>query len=139
VLVGGWEPGTIDGPPEAILSRALEGLDRFVRDLAQGLPALSIELISSERRGDLIHLAARVRNGGLVPSGMGESETGVMRLELPEGAALLAGEARISFGHLAGGGVSATAEWLVRASEGAPLVLRAEDRAALPVAREVRP
>jgi hypothetical protein len=136
--LGGWQTGTIDDPPLSLLPRALEGLPRFVRELAQGLPQLSIEVREGRREGGLVHLAVRVRNAGLLPSGMGAAQRCVLSLAPPEGGVLIAGELATSLGHIAPGGLSATLEWVVQCPPGSPFRFHVEDGWTVPVERELR-
>jgi len=136
--LGGWQTGTIDDPPPSLLPRALEGLPRFVRELAQGLPQLSIELRENRREGGLVHLAVRVRNAGLLPSGMGAAQRCVLSLAPPEGGVLIAGELATSLGHIAPGGLSTTLEWVVQCPPGSPFRFSVEDGWTVPVERELR-
>jgi hypothetical protein len=143
-LVGGWEPRTRLNPPEDTLERAVEGLVPFVRDLAAGVARLEVEVLRRERDGELVRLAARVVNRGVLPSGVSPGETaraGGVRLELrlPTGARRLAGPGSVALGHLPGGGSSEVVEWLVLAPQGRTLVVTAEDALTLPARAEVSP
>jgi hypothetical protein len=141
-LVGGWEPRTCLNPPADVLPRALEGLDAFVLGVAKRLPRLEIEVCRSSREGAVVRLQARVRNAGGLPSGVafgGEDRRIRLRLEIPDGVVLLAGEAEIELDHLPGGGASRDLDWLFTAPEGTLLLLRAEAPLCGEVVREVRP
>ena len=76
-----------------------------------------------------------------VPSGLTLAGAATCRvaLELPPGATLVAGPLDAGLESLAGGGVSETVEWVLYLPQGKPLVVRAEDRLAAPVARELAP
>jgi hypothetical protein len=137
--VGGWAPQTVDNPPPESLPEALKGMAVLARELAAGLPQLSIDVRAAERNGTLVRVLARVRNAGLFPSSLGPLGGLVLSLALPEDGRLLGGEARVALPPLAGGSYSETVEWWVLCPQGAPLRLAAEDRCALPVERELRP
>jgi hypothetical protein len=144
-LVGGWEPNTQANPPQECLARALLGLPEFVGSLAQSVPKLELRVLRAEREGDVVHVRARVKNLGALPTGLaggaGPTEKGALTLaiELQPGARLLAGENPVRLGRLDGGELSREAEWIVFAPEGSTLTLRANCELALPVVVEVRP
>jgi hypothetical protein len=144
-LVGGWEARTVLNPPEPSLPRALEGIPEFVAALAGGLPRLEVRTQRAEREGEVVQLRARVRNVGLIPTGLagahGPGSAGALALELalPPGARLLAGEARVGLGRLDGGELSREVGWIVLAPEGSTFTLRASAELPLPVEVEVRP
>ena len=141
VLVGGWEPRTRENPPPDVLARAVEGLDAFLLALLRSLPRLEIELRETGRDGAVARLRARLGNAGGLPSGVGIRGAGRgvrLRLELPEGVVLLAGEESIELDHLPGGGASGEFEWLLAAPEGAVVRLHASSPLCEEVTREVR-
>jgi hypothetical protein len=140
VLVGGFEPFTVDNPPPgAALARALGGFDALARELAGALPRLEVEVVELEREGELVRLSARVANRGVLQSGLGAQSSCVLSLGLAGSARLLAGEPVVALGHLDGGESSASIGWLVQAPEKASLTLSAVDRFTLPVELELRP
>ena len=138
-LVGGWERFTRFNPPGQVLPQALEGMEEFVLELAQGLPNLEIEVLEAERQGGITYLRARVRNRGWLPSGLYPSGGGTsFELEFPEGVTLIAGEPRVQLGHLPGESVSADVSWLLAAPEGTVFRFRLESSWTATVEREVR-
>ncbi|MBM3978184.1 MAG: hypothetical protein FJ299_14505 [Planctomycetes bacterium] len=139
VLVGGWEPETVDNPPEELLERALAGGDALVAECLRAAPSLDLELEAAERRGELVKLVVRVRNAGLVPTGLGPQARLVLRLELPSDARLISGATEQAFDSLPGHGASPRVEWWVAAPAGSPLVIRAQDQLVREVRTEVRP
>jgi hypothetical protein len=144
-LVGGWEARTIQDPPLESLPRALTGLPEFVAAVGSALPRLELRILESSRDGEVVHLSARVRNQGLMPTGLwggqGPGSAGELGLELvvPPGAKLLAGEARVALGRLDGGEASRDIGWILLAPEDSTFKLRAQSELALPVEAEVRP
>lgn len=144
-LVGGWEARTIQDPPLESLPRALAGLPEFVAAVGSALPRLELRILDATRDGEVVHLRARVRNLGLMPTGLwggqGPGSTGDLSLELvvPPGAKLLAGEARVALGRLDGGEASRDVGWILLAPEDSTFRLRAHSELALPVEAEDRP
>lgn len=141
--VGGWEPRTRQNPTEEALVRSLAGVPEFVAELAGGRPRLEIEIREPVRDGRVVRLRARVRNRGILPSGIAREglfgRAGLtLALELPRGARRLAGAAIQSLAHVPGGGSSAEVEWLLLLPEGTSLKLVAKDDWTLPVSRELR-
>ena len=123
-LVGGWEPLTVQNPPEEALERAFHGVPEFVAELAAGLPRLEVQDIVQKGRGEVHRVSLRVRNSGQLPSGLdrslaaGEPEGVVLELALPAGAQLLAGEPRVVLPRLLSGELSREVGWLVLAPAG---------------------
>jgi hypothetical protein len=144
-LVGGWESRTIQDPPLEILPRALAGLPEFVAAVGSALPRLELRILEASRDGEVVHLRARVRNQGLMPTGLwggqGPGSSGGLGLELavPPGAKLLAGEARVALGRLDGGEASKEIGWILLAPEDSTFRLKAESELTLPVEVEARP
>jgi hypothetical protein len=97
------------------------------------------------RDGEVVQLRARVRNVGVIPTGLagahGPDRPGALTLELalPPGTRLLAGEARVPLGRLDGGELSREVGWIVLAPEGCTFTLRASAELPLPVELEVTP
>lgn len=139
VLVGGWEPETVDNPPEESLPRALAGFDALALELLKAAPTLELEFEVVERRGELVRLVARARNRGLVPTGLGPDAKLALTLELPSDARLVSGATEQLFDSLPGYGASPRVEWWVAAPAGAPLAVSAEDKLVRRVRIEVRP
>jgi hypothetical protein len=146
-LVGGWEPRTVDNPPAESLARSLKGVPEFVRNLGTGMPRLDVRVASAVRDGEVCKIRARVRNLGLLPTGLaggrasatGEPSGLALELALPAGAQLLAGRANIARERLLGGESTDEYEWVVLAPEGSTFTLRASSDWTLPVAREIKP
>jgi hypothetical protein len=139
--VGGWEPHTCFNPPADLLPEVTQGLGGFVLEISKNLPRLEIELREAKREGRVCLLRARVRNGGSLASGVGpgaENRGARLRLELPQGVALLAGELEVSLGHLPGRGTSPEYVWLLTAPEGSVFRISAESAWSPPSVREVR-
>ena len=147
-LVGGWEPESRRNPPAKSLAAALQGLPEFVQAIASALPALELRLAEVRRDGEVCTIRARVANAGALPTG-GETSGraagsphgrgAALEIELPQGARLLAGEARVPFGEIAGGGASPEVAWIVLAPAGSVMTLRASAPWSGPIAREVKP
>jgi len=144
-LVGGWEARTIQDPPLESLPRALAGIPEFALAVGSALPRLELRILEASRDGEVVHLRARVRNQGLMPTGLwggrGPGSAGELSLELavPPGAKLLAGEARLALGRLDGGEASGEIGWILLAPEDSTFRLRAQSELALPVDVEARP
>ncbi|TAJ23318.1 MAG: hypothetical protein EPO68_03450 [Planctomycetota bacterium] len=139
VLVGGWEPETVDNPPEESLTRAVAGCDALAIEFLKAAPTLEVEFEAVERRGELVRLVARARNRGLVPTGLGPEARLALKLELPSDARLVSGATEQLLDSLPGYGASPRVEWWVAAPAGAPLAVSAEDKLVRRVRVEVRP
>jgi hypothetical protein len=140
-LIGGWEPYTCFNPPADVLATALGGLDGFVRELAQGLPRVEVEVEEQRRNGRTGILRLHLENTGALPTGVGPDGPGFgtrLRLELPAGVSLLAGELEQELGHLPGRGRSATYDWLFVAPEDSVFRVVVESRWSPTVTKEIR-
>ncbi|MCC6407203.1 MAG: hypothetical protein IT453_08555 [Planctomycetes bacterium] len=144
-LVGGFESRTVANPPLESLPRALRGSTEFVRELVAGLPKLEVRVTQATRDGDVCRIQARVRNAGLLPTGLAARARGAkasaltLELGLPAGAQLFAGSARIERARLLGGESSEEYEWVVLAPEGSQFTLSAVSEWTPNVVREVKP
>lgn len=147
-LVGGWEPLSRPNPPEKSLAIALAGLPEFARAVAAALPVLEVRIAESSRDGEVCTIRARVANAGSLPTGGDTSGRApgsphragaAIELLLPSGARLLAGDARVELGTIAGAGASDEIAWIVLAPAGSVMTLRASAPWTGSVAREVKP
>jgi len=135
-LVGGWERNTCINPVPESLSQLVSGLDEFCISLAKGLPQLAFEIVDKSENGRVRQLRARVRNHGLLPSGVGpggERFGTKVRVLLPPGVELLAGDEEVLLGHVPGQGTSPTFSWLFSAPEGTLFEFVVESRWCPPV------
>tara|TARA_R110002096_G_scaffold869_6_gene4882 strand:+ start:9220 stop:10932 length:1713 start_codon:yes stop_codon:yes gene_type:complete len=145
--VGGWEPLTRFNPPANQLPRALQGLDGFVRAMADGLPRLECIITLAEREGSVVRLSATLRTRGLWPTSLAAqglwpgAQVGTTRLDLdlPAGARLLGGAESVDLGALPGGATSREVEWLILLPQGASMTLRGHAPFVADAVREVRP
>lgn len=155
--VGGFESRTVVNPPVETLPRVLAGASGFTRQLLAGLPKLDVKVLSATRDGDVCRVRARVRNTGLLPTGLAArgasaSTTSPRRpastdaaaeltleLGLPAGAELFAGRQRVERARLLGGETSEEYEWVVLAPEGSTFTLTARAEWTPTVVREVKP
>ena len=128
-LVGGFEAWTVDNPPSEVLPRALAGAPEFVAELCAQAPQLAFEGARLERSAGVVRVRASVRNRGGLPTGLrapsasSSAEPLRVRLELPDGARLLAGTASVRLDVLSGGALSRELEWIVLAPAPAALKL----------------
>jgi len=139
--IGGWETDTVFNPPFEVLPQAVRGLDAFVLDLSRSLPRLEVELRENKRDGKVSLIRARVKNMGLLPSGVGpgaQSSAVRLRVEITPGITLRAGQLETTIGHLPGRGTSDEYAWLLVAQEGSVLRIVAESAWSPPSVREVR-
>ena len=139
--VGGWEPHTCFNPPADLLPQVTHGMADFVLEVSKSLPALEIEVREQKREGRVCLIRARVRNSGLLASGVGPDAANRgarLSLALPQGVALLAGELEVDLGHLPGNGTSPEYVWLLTAPDGSVFRLSVESAWAPPTVREVR-
>lgn len=144
VWVGGFEPWTVETPPETSVARALEGLPRFVRELCDGAPSLEFASAQLSRNAGVVRVRASLRNLGRLPTSLrataASSALVPLRIELALGAdqRLLAGPASVRLDPLAPGELSREVEWLVLAPAPAVLGVRARGGWCAPIEREVR-
>jgi len=140
-LIGGWERFTNINPPSSLLSSVVKGQADFVLDIGRGLPKLDIVVENLRRNGRIVIVQAHVRNLGSLPTGVGPDAAGggtLLRLKLPEGVTMVAGELENELGHLPAQGQSASFEWLFVAPEKAVIQLEVESAWAAPLGLEVR-
>ncbi|HET6202401.1 MAG TPA: M14 family metallopeptidase [Planctomycetota bacterium] len=137
VDVGGWRPFVLNNPPAAEIPGLAEKQARFLAALGEFLPRVRVGQARIESRGgDLYAIEASVENVGRFPTAteIGRRTAKVrpvrVRLELPEGAALLAGERQTLIPLLQGGGGRSELRWIVRARSGSAGTLEVDtDRA----------
>jgi murein tripeptide amidase MpaA len=152
VEIGGWiERRTFGNPPEAMLLRTIEPNTEFVIAQALMSPRLELRQASATPLGEGLYLvrAVAANSGYLATYGSQQAKeiSAVrpieVRLGLPEGATLLAGEATQEIGQLEGraskralfGGSYPTdnlhkLEWTVRAPQGGALRIEAASQRA---------
>ncbi len=155
-FIGGWEPRTRFNPPDASLEQSVRGFDAFVLSLATAMPRLELRVVSLERRGEVVHVRAQVKNLGYLPAGLEGAATkaergsktlatgkqthaAALELELASGADLIAGEQRVDLGRLAGQELSRDAAWVLFAPPGSVVTLKASAAWAVDVRQELRP
>jgi len=120
-LVGGWARNTCFNPEPESLGALGEGLDGMCLALARALPVLDFEILAMPARNRVRQVRARIRNRGLLPSGVGPGGGRfgtTVRVELTAGVELLAGEEVVELGHIPGKGTSPSFSWLFSAPEG---------------------
>jgi len=145
--VGGWEPLTRTTPPPDELPVALADVGELARRCLRSLPRLEIELLSAQREGELVRLAACVRNAGELPTELATAgrwsrrprAARALELELPAGARLFAGPPRTELPALEAGAASEPCEWIVVAPAGSRLALAVVGPGGERFEREVRP
>jgi murein tripeptide amidase MpaA len=145
VEIGGWvERETFGNPPPQFLLPTLEPNTQFLIAHARMMPRLQLRELSAEAQaGDLYRVRAVISNSGYLPTYTSEqalSRRAVrpieVQLELPEGAALVSGEAWQEIGQLEGRSNKRALfrsnfptdhlkklEWIVRAPQGGLLRL----------------
>jgi len=132
VEVGGFKPFVRLNPPAEELEPLAEKHAKFLAELADKLPRLRFEELEAKPLGGGVwRVEATLVNRGFLPtvSEMGrisrQPHPVQIALDLPEGASLVTGYARVQVSPLSGGGGKAERSWLVRvgANEG-PVVLR---------------
>ncbi|NUQ64726.1 MAG: hypothetical protein HUU20_19865 [Pirellulales bacterium] len=128
--LGGFKPFMRLNPPAEELDSLAEQHGRFLRMLAADLPRLSIGQAEAEPRGGGIwRIVVAVANDGALPTmpkiGQinGQPHPLQIELTLPDGVALITGQARVRLDPLPGGGGRAEQSWLVRVPEGGPKAL----------------
>ena len=132
VELGGFRPFAITNPPAALLDTISAGQAEFVKELVSLLPAVSIRKVRVEALGSgLFRIRAEIANDGYLPS---STEVGIrlrmprpvrVRLEVPEGAAIVGGRRQELLEPLPGSGAGVEHSWLVRGSSGARVTLTA--------------
>ncbi len=145
VEVGGWRPYVLHNPPPAEVSPIAEKQARFLVALGGFLPRVKVAEARVEARGgDLFSIEAAVENVGRFPTATemgrrtGKVRPARVRLELPEGAAILAGERQTLVPVLQGGGGRRELRWIVRAPAGSSGSLEVSTDRGGRDAREVR-
>lgn len=140
VLVGGWEALSVQNPPEDQLSDGVAGSVALVRGVLDALPAISVDVVTATRDGELCTLKAVVQSTGELPGDFFDRGGMQIRLTLPEGARLIAGAQQTDW-VLSSDNSAISMEWLVFAPVDAllkvQLVGAADD--AVVVEKEVRP
>jgi hypothetical protein len=123
--VGGVDPFVEVAPPEKALGAALTAHTNWVRDLAGRLAQVGIASVEAKPLGrDVWRVKAVAANTGGLPthSGQGRRTRNYLpvrlQLELPKGAALVAGVPWVTSERLAGSADALQGEWLVRAEKG---------------------
>jgi murein tripeptide amidase MpaA len=152
VEIGGWiERETFGNPPPQFLLKTLEPNTEFVLAHARMLPRLALREVSAETQGRGVYrVRAVLANTGYLPtdtSRQARQRKAVrpieVRLNLPEGAELIVGEAQQEIGQLEGRnnkralwGASFPTdnlrklEWVVRAPAGGQLTVEARSQRA---------
>lgn len=111
VWIGGWDPFRIHrNPPPRLIAQVAEPNARFTIRHALASPRLVIDRFEADHvEGGVFRLRATVANDGYLPThltrralAIGVIDGVTAELELPAGAALVAGEAIAAIGHLAG-------------------------------------
>ncbi|MCI0585896.1 MAG: hypothetical protein L0323_03530 [Planctomycetes bacterium] len=145
VEVGGWRPFVLSNPPPAEIRAIAEKEARFLAALAGFLPRVKVSEARVEARGgDVFSIEAAVENAGRFPTAteMGRRTGKVrpvrVRLEIPEGAAILAGEKQVLVPFLTGGGGRREMRWIVRAPAGSSGSLEVSTDRGGRDAREIR-
>ncbi|HKB15913.1 MAG TPA: M14 family zinc carboxypeptidase [Planctomycetota bacterium] len=145
VEVGGWRPYVLENPAPAEVAPIAEKQARFLVALADFLPRVKVAEARVEARGgDLFSIEATVENAGRFPTAteMGRRTGKVrpvrVRLEVPEGAAILAGEKQTLVPVLPGGGGRQELRWIVRAPAGSSARLEVSTDRSGADAREIR-
>lgn len=147
VEIGGWEQKfCLQNPPPELLPEESARHCAFLIDHALAMPELAVGPVEVEALGgDLYKVAAAVENRGYLATNVTAmalrqktDRPVVAELELPEGARLVAGQARQELGHLAGSGIPPAAwgppaparnriwaEWVVQGPAGSRLAVTA--------------
>ncbi|MBP1466365.1 carboxypeptidase [Candidatus Chloroploca sp. M-50] len=152
VELGGWiERRTFGNPPEQFLLKTLEPNTEFVLAHALMGPCLEVRRVEAEPLGDALYrVRALVVNSGYLPTYGSKRAQDLctvrpveVRLALPHGASLEAGEALMEIGQLEGRANKRSVwgsdyptdnlrkvEWVVRAPEGGVITLTATSQRA---------
>jgi murein tripeptide amidase MpaA len=159
VELGGWDDDYCwRNPPPHLLEKEIAPHADFILWHALISPLLEFKDLTVTPLGeDAYHLRAVVQNTGWLPTYLSQraKDKGLVRaveaeLILPDGAALVSGERKISLGQLEGRALKQTmywgedptddrakAEWVVRAPRGATLTVTAQHQRAGKVSRQV--
>lgn len=132
VELGGFRPFALTNPPASMLDTISAGQAEFVKELVSLLPAVSIRKVRVEALGSgLFRIRAEIANDGYLPS---STEVGIrlrmprpvrVRLEVPDGAAIVGGRLQDLLEPLPGSGAGVEYTWLVRGSAGSRVTLTA--------------
>ncbi|MBL7008971.1 MAG: hypothetical protein ISR76_08230, partial [Planctomycetes bacterium] len=138
VQIGGWRPLVLENPPMELIPALTERWSGFLGSLAADLPRLEWRKLEVRDLGDGLREArVTLLNDRLLPtmSEMGAATRTLLpvmvRLELPEGGALLGGLERQSVTRLEGHGGHQEFRWLFQLPAGSdPAVVVAESQTA---------
>jgi murein tripeptide amidase MpaA len=119
VEIGGWKSKfTFQNPPPRFLEAECEKLARFALSHAQAAPRLEARLETEDLSPGLRRVELRVENTGYLPTNVTRlavdkslARPVEVSMKLPEGAQLVAGEAEVELGHLAGRSALAGNAW----------------------------
>ncbi|MDF1799947.1 MAG: M14 family zinc carboxypeptidase [Planctomycetota bacterium] len=139
VLVGGWEPGSIENPPEDQLSASVDLGLAFIQDLLASLPAVELQVLEASRDGELVTLRSRAVLAGSLPAAFLEGGVLTIGLDVPVGGRLIAGPAELAWDPLRQP-EGPEIEWLVHAPAASRFQLRLTRGAGeVVLSRELRP
>ena len=137
VEVGGWLPFVRGNPPHEYLDGIVDRWVAFADSWAQDFAALKWVKVQEESQGEgVIRLRATLANVGLLPTA---SDMGLktrrpfpvrVKLELPEGAQILAGSKFRTIPRLGGRGGQEEMEWLLHLPNGGDWALHARSETA---------
>lgn len=147
VELGGWHSFiTWRNPPYALLQQEIAPLAEFCLANCLMSPKLELRSVETRAEGDRTYIRVVVHNTGWLPTNISEQALKMkaarpleVDIELPEGARLVMGEARLFLGQLAGRDQKdvfmlwnadesdncAKAEWVVQAAPGAEVTVTA--------------
>ncbi len=119
VEIGGWKPKfTFQNPPPRFLAAECERLTRFALSHARAAPRLEASLETEDLSPGLRRVELRIENAGYLPTNVTRlaidknlARPVEANIRLPEGAELVAGEAEVEIGHLAGRSALAGNAW----------------------------
>jgi len=149
-LVGGFDPLLRRNPPEKSLAAAIAPAGAFVLECLRALPVLDLRVVECKRDGEVCTLRARVENKGRMPTALSTSAnwagTAVahagqleLKLVLPPGARLIAGEEQVKLAELQGGASSRELRWVATAPASSVFQISLESPFTVPLRREVKP
>jgi len=125
VEVGGWRPFVLRNPPVEQIAPLGAPQARFLASLAGSLPRVHVAEVKVEAKAEgIFAIEASVENAGRFPTAtaMARRNRAVLpvrvRIDLPEGARILAGERQTLVPFLRGGGGRETVRWIVSAPAG---------------------
>lgn len=123
VEIGGFAPFALIEPPESERAAIADAQRAFLVELAGKLARVRISEVTAEDLGGVWKIKATIANDAFLPQSSaaarrtGETRPARVRIELPPGAKLVAGDVQTLVGDLGASGARRELQWLVTARD----------------------